>query len=69
MLEQFKVNEDQAELIEGDALKTVVSNIFERLGVPDEDALLGADVLVLADLRGVDSVSYTHLTLPTILLV
>ena len=55
MLEQFKVNEDQAELIDGDALKTVVSNIFERLGVPDEDALLGADVLVLADLRGVDS--------------
>ncbi|GIT42600.1 MAG: hypothetical protein Ct9H300mP11_05360 [Chloroflexota bacterium] len=55
MLEQFKVTDKQAELINGDALRIVVSNIFEKLGVQEDDALLGADVLVLSDLRGVDS--------------
>ena len=55
MLERFKVTEHQGELVDAEALKKVVSKIFETLGVPDEDALLGADVLVQADLRGVDS--------------
>ncbi|MCH2675219.1 MAG: Ldh family oxidoreductase [Chloroflexota bacterium] len=55
MLEQFKVTEHQGELVDGEVLKKVVSKIFQTLGVPDEDALLGADVLVQADLRGVDS--------------
>ena len=55
MLEQFKVGHDEAEFVKGDDLKSKVAAIFERLGVPEEDAELGADVLVLADLRGVDS--------------
>ena len=55
MLEQFKVTNEQAELIDGEVLKITVSNIFATLGVSKDDALLGADVLVRADLRGVDS--------------
>src|SRR2546426_672801 len=31
------------------------SRVFEHLGVPHEDAELAADVLALADLRGIDS--------------
>jgi len=33
-------------LLDGEALKKIVSSIFKTLGVSDEDALLGADVLV-----------------------
>ena len=55
MLEQFKVDHDTAEFVGGEALKSTVAGIFRRLGVPDGDAELGADVLALADLRGVDS--------------
>ena len=55
MLEQFKVNHDDAEFVQGDDLRKTAAGIFEKLGVPPEDALLAADVLVLADLRGVDS--------------
>ena len=55
MLEQFKVDHDTAEFVGGEALKATVAGIFRRLGVPEGDAELGADVLALADLRGVDS--------------
>ncbi len=55
MLKKFRVKSDEAIFVQGDALKTTVAAIFEKQGVPREDALLGADVLVLADLRGVDS--------------
>ncbi len=36
-------------------LKAFCARVFERLGVPEEDARITADVLVAADLRGVDS--------------
>ncbi|NQW22339.1 MAG: Ldh family oxidoreductase [SAR202 cluster bacterium] len=55
LLEQFKVSHDDAEFVQGDDLKRTVAGIFEKLGVSPEDALLAADVQVLADLRGVDS--------------
>ena len=55
MLEQFKVSHDDAEFVQGDDLKKTVAGIFEKLGVNSVDALLAADVQVLADLRGVDS--------------
>jgi len=55
LLEQFRVNLEEAEIVHGDALGQTVAHIFEKLGVPAEDAKLGADVLVLADLRGVDT--------------
>ena len=55
MLEQFKVSHDEAVFAQGDALQDTVSAVFEKMGVTAEDAALAADVLVLADLRGVDS--------------
>ena len=55
MLPRFRVNLEEAINVSGDDLRATVAAIFEKVGVPAEDAELGADVLVLADLRGVDS--------------
>ena len=55
VLEQFRVNLEEATFVQGDDLKAIVAAIFEKMGVESADAQLGADVLVLADLRGVDS--------------
>ena len=55
MLEQFRINTDDAVLVGADDLKATVAAVFEKMGVESRDAQLGADVLVLADLRGVDS--------------
>ena len=49
MLHQFRVNLDEAVLVQGETLKTTVAGVFEKLGVPPDDALLGADVLVRVD--------------------
>ena len=53
MLKQFEVSEEDSVLVQGDGLKATVAGLFEKLGVGAADAELGADVLVLADLRGV----------------
>ena len=55
MLPQFRVQQDDATMVSGDDLKARVSAVLQKMGVPGDDADLGADVLVLADLRGVDS--------------
>ena len=55
MLEQFKVGHEAAVMAGGSALQETVAGVFARMGVPPDDAALAADVLVLADLRGVDS--------------
>ena len=55
MLERFKLGEQyQIRVAEGDLRATVIS-IFEKMGVPQDDCRLAADVLVTADLRGVES--------------
>jgi L-2-hydroxycarboxylate dehydrogenase (NAD+) len=55
MLERFHVSpEDEVRVTEA-ALRGTVTAIFERLGVPPDDAADGADVLVMADLRGVET--------------
>ncbi|MFC1943426.1 Ldh family oxidoreductase [Chloroflexota bacterium] len=55
MLERFKLKEqDLVRVPEGALYETVVS-IFEKIGVPQNDSRLAADVLVTADLRGVES--------------
>jgi len=55
LLPRFRVDLEEAISVSGDDLKGTVAAIFEKVGVPPDDAELGADVLVLADLRGVDS--------------
>ena len=55
MLEQFHVKEQDAVRVGAEDLRATVAGIFSSLGVPGKDASLAADVLVTADLRGVES--------------
>ena len=55
MLERFHVPDDQAVRVDSEGLRQTVISLFEKVGVPSEDAVVAADVLVFADLRGVDS--------------
>lgn len=55
MLERFKVKETDAIRIQAEPLHRTVSAIFAKMNVVPEDAQLAADVLLSADLRGVDS--------------
>jgi len=55
LLERFKLREqDLVRVPESGLFETVVS-IFEKMGVKEDDSRLAADVLVTADLRGVES--------------
>ena len=55
MLPIFRVQEEDAVRIRPNDLRLVVQAVFEGVGVEPDDAKLGADVLVTADVRGVDS--------------
>lgn len=46
---------DSFERIDAEKLRIFTATILEKVGVPPDDAAVTADVLVLADLRGVDS--------------
>ena len=77
MLDRFKVPKEDEVKVSESALKKTVQEIFEKTGLSKEDSQNGTEVLVTADLRGVEThgvsnmlriyvpVSYTHLTLPT----
>ena len=55
MLERFKVpKHDEVRVAEG-SLRRAVTSIFEKMDVSLDDASEGADVLVTADLRGVET--------------
>lgn len=55
VLEEFHIRGEDAVRVWDQPLRETVTGIFEKMGVPRADAALGADVLVAADLRGVDS--------------
>ena len=55
MLERFKVKEEDAVRVSEAPLRQTVTDIFKKMGVPEEDCGLAADVLVTSDVRGVDS--------------
>ena len=55
MLERFKVPPDDQVRVPEQALRATVAAIFEKMGETAEDAATGADVLVTADLRGVET--------------
>ena len=55
MLERFKVPVEDQVHVPADDLRRTVTAIFEKVGVPHEDAAEGADVLVQTDLRGVET--------------
>ncbi len=55
MLERFQVLEQDFPRVSEENLRRTVTAIFEKMGLTLEDSRLGADVLVTADLRGVES--------------
>ena len=55
MMKWLKVPEDQAIRVNHEKLSALLTRVFTRFGIREEDAAECADVLVLADLRGVDS--------------
>jgi len=54
-LDQFRVPKEEEVRVAEAELRRVVTSILEKLGVSPEDAAEGADVLVMSDLRGVES--------------
>jgi L-2-hydroxycarboxylate dehydrogenase (NAD+) len=55
MLQQFKVSRQDEVRVSAESLKKTVHEMFERVGVPPDQAAEGAHVLTMTDLRGVDS--------------
>ena len=55
MLERFHVPDDIAVKINHKEIFEVVENIFLKMGMSKEDANLSADVLIYADVRGIES--------------
>lgn len=55
MLERFHVPPEDEVRVTPDALRRTVSDIFRGVGTSQEDADQGADVLVTADVRGVET--------------
>src|SRR5213596_508582 len=55
ILDRFKVPEKDQVLVPEAALRRTVAQIFEKLGLTREDAADGADVLTMADVRGVET--------------
>lgn len=58
----MRVPDEIAVRVAAQDMRSTVASIFERLGMPGGDARLSADVLVWADLRGVDSHGVSNMT-------
>ena len=55
MMDRFKLDQGGAVRVREAPLRRTVAEIFRKMGVPDGDSDLAADVLVTSDLRGVDT--------------
>lgn len=55
MLERFKVPDELAVRVDQGVMRTAVEGIFEALGMSGSAAKAAADVLIYADVRGIDS--------------
>ena len=55
MSDRFKVKEKDTVRVTEGVIREMVVSIFEKMGVPLDDCRLAADVLLTADLRGVES--------------
>ena len=55
MLERFHVPEDIAIRVRQENMRAAVEDIFVKMRMPAKDAALAADVLMYADIRGVES--------------
>ena len=55
MLERFHVPHDIAVHVQIEDMRATVEDIFRKMGMPEDDAVQSADVLVYADARGIES--------------
>ena len=55
MLERFKVPDEIAVRVKQEDMRVVIEGIFQALDMPEADAKAAADVLMYADIRGIDS--------------
>ena len=55
MLERFHVSESEAVRLGADDVRAVTEAIFDRMGLSQADAARSADVLIYADLKGIDT--------------
>ena len=55
MLDRFKVPDDIAVRVKPDTMRAVTEGIFESFGMPEAEAAAATDVLIYADVRGIDS--------------
>ncbi len=55
MTSAFTLREQDAVRVDPESLRESVDALFQKAGVPPRDAAVAADVLISADLRGVDS--------------
>ena len=55
MLEQFKVPDDIAVRVPEADMRRATEDVFCALGMSESDAAASADVLLYADIRGIDS--------------
>ena len=55
MLERFHVSDEDAVRINHKKMHSVTKQVFMKMGLSDENAALSADVLIYADLNGVDT--------------
>lgn len=55
MLERFHVPEEIAVHVPQERMRTTVEEIFQALGMPRDEARQAADVLMYADIRGIES--------------
>ena len=62
MLDRFKVPDDIAIRVQADDMRATVENLFKSLGMPEDDAEQAVDVLIYADIRGIDSHGVSNMT-------
>jgi len=62
VLDRFKVPSDIAVRVAADDMRKTVENLFENLGMRATDASQAADVLIYADIRGIDSHGVSNMT-------
>ena len=55
MLERFKVPESDRVYVPVDEMRQATEKIFSGMGLANDDAVLSADVLLVNDLRGVET--------------
>ena len=55
MLERFHVPEDEAVRVMPDRMREATNTVFLKMGLSESDAELSTDVLLYADLNGVDT--------------